>query len=78
MHLRNAPGEILNVKISALIYRGQLVEIAQVPDDFEFGEHGNHYHVEVKAVETHMCVENPTLSVEEVNDGGGDTDDLHH
>ncbi len=66
------------MKISALIYRGQLVEIATVPDNFEFGEHGNHFHVEVKAVEAHMCADNPTLSITEDYDAGGDTYDMHN
>lgn len=61
-----------------MIYRGQLVEISMVAEDFQFGEHGNHWHIEVKAAVTHMCVENPTLSTEEVGDDSGDTDDLHN
>ena len=64
------------MKISALIYRGQLVEMSMVVDNFQFGEHGNHWHVEVKAVETHMCVVHPTLSTEEVDDDSGDLDNL--
>lgn len=49
------------MKLSALIYRGQLVEITQVEDGFQFGEHGNHYHIPVKAVKAHLCMINPTL-----------------
>lgn len=61
------------MKLSALIYRGQLVEIAQVPDNFEFGEHGNHWHIPVKAVKTHLCETHPTLREDT---DGNDPDDL--
>ncbi len=62
------------MKLSALIFRGQLVEVSYVPDDFQFGEHGNHYHIPVKVSKEHLCVTNPTLSEEETD--GSATDHL--
>ena len=64
------------MKLSALIYRGQLVEIAQVPENFQFGEHGNHFHIPVNWVDTHLCVTNPILT--EDNDVYSDFDNVRN
>lgn len=64
------------MKLSALIYRGQLVEISQVPDNFQFGEHGNHYHIPVHAAKEHLCLTNPIIS--EDNNDSSDIHDLRY
>ncbi len=56
------------MKLCTLIYRGQVVEVTIVADDHPFGDHGNHWHVEVQLRKTHMCVENPTLEAEDHGD----------
>lgn len=51
------------VKLCALIYRGQVVEVSAVPSNHEFGEHGNHFHLEVKGVERHLCEGKPIIKL---------------
>lgn len=53
------------MKFCVLIYRGQVVEVAPVDDDHDFGEHGNHWHLEARVVEKHMCEESPTLRTDD-------------
>ncbi len=49
------------MKLCALIYRGQVVEVSTVKNDHDFGEHGNHFHIEVNLVEEHMCKDGPII-----------------
>jgi hypothetical protein len=52
------------------------VEISQVPDNFQFGEHGNHYHIPVHAAKEHLCLTNPIIS--EDNNDSSDIHDLRY
>ena len=58
------------MKLCALIYRGQVVEVSVVPNNHEFREHGNHFHLEVKAVEHHLCEDKPIIKIPSEDAGG--------
>ena len=49
------------MKLCAVIYRGQILEVCMVNDDHDFGEHGNHFHIECKVVEQHICHNKPLI-----------------
>lgn len=43
------------MKLCALIVRGKIAEVSVVKDGHKYGDHGDHYHSDVKVVKESVC-----------------------